>query len=116
MMPLAPSLVLDQAPAISACAVRIKSQLTAQVRAVMAEVGISKAELARRMGTSRSAVHRLLDPTDPSLTLSTLASVAEALKRSVAIELVVPVSDAPAVPDGTAVEVDRRADPESESP
>jgi ribosome-binding protein aMBF1 (putative translation factor) len=45
----------------------------------MQEQGLSKAALARRLETSRSAVNRLLDPDDTAVTLITLTRAARAL-------------------------------------
>ena len=39
-----------------------------QIENMMAIEGLSKSEMARRMGTSRSALDRLLDPSNPSVT------------------------------------------------
>ena len=44
-------------------------------------------EEVRRMKTSRAALNRLLDESDPSLTLTTLASVAVALESAVRIRI-----------------------------
>ena len=44
-------------------------------------------QLARRMKTSRSALERLLDPDNPSVTLLTLERAARALGKSITIEL-----------------------------
>ena len=54
---------------------------------VMKEPHVSQAELARRMKTSRAVVHRLLDATDPSVTLATISKAATALGRSVRVAL-----------------------------
>ncbi len=48
---------------------------------------LSKAEMARRMATSRSALDRLLDPENSSVTLQTLQSAAQALGGKLRIEL-----------------------------
>ena len=48
---------------------------------------MSFSELARRMGTSRAVVHRMLKDRDPSLTLVTMGRAAAALRRSVRIRL-----------------------------
>jgi hypothetical protein len=40
---------------------------------------ISISELARRMGTSRMAVHSLLDSTDPTMTIDSVSRAAAAL-------------------------------------
>lgn len=66
----------------------IKRVLARQVQAAMAEGGLSKAEMARRMQTSRSQLDRLLDPENESVTLSTLQKAAAAIGREVRLELV----------------------------
>ena len=66
----------------------IKRVLARQVQAAMAEGGLSKAEMARRMQTSRSQLDRLLDPKNESVTLSTLRKAAAAIGREVRLELV----------------------------
>ena len=48
---------------------------------------ITKSEMAKRMGTSRPAVDRLLDPWNRSLTLSTLERAAAAVGMRLKIEL-----------------------------
>ena len=53
----------------------------------MSEDNLSKAEMARRMETSRSALDRLLDPDNPSVTLQTLQSAAQALGGRLKVEL-----------------------------
>jgi predicted DNA-binding protein (UPF0251 family) len=40
---------------------------------------ISISEMARRMGTSRMAVHSLLDPAKPTMTIDSVSRAAEAL-------------------------------------
>jgi hypothetical protein len=47
-----------------------------------------KAELARRMQTSRPALDRLLDPANDSVTLHTLQKAAKAVGRELRLELV----------------------------
>jgi len=54
---------------------------------LMVEQNITKKELARRMGTSRSALERLLDPDNPSVTLLTLERAAKALGKRITVEL-----------------------------
>lgn len=48
----------------------------------------SKAEMARRMNTSRAALDRLLDPEYEAVTLSTLRKAAVAVGRRLRLELV----------------------------
>ena len=53
--------------------VAIKRVLARQVEAAMKEKIFSKAEMAKRMHTSRAALDRLLDPQNGAVTLSTFA-------------------------------------------
>ena len=66
----------------------IKRVLARQVEAAMKEQGVSKAEMARRMHTSRSQLDRLLDPANESITLDTLQRAAAAVGRELRLELV----------------------------
>lgn len=68
----------------AAAAVRV---LAWQLRQQINEQGISKAELARRMGTSRSQVDRLLNADDTEIKLSTLERAAKAVNRSLVLHL-----------------------------
>ena len=56
-----------------------KRVLARQLKQLMRQQQMSKAALAERMGTSRSALDRLLDPTNASVTLYTMTSAARAL-------------------------------------
>ena len=69
-------------------AVVLKETLAWQVRQAMEKDKISKAEMARRMNTSRAALDRLLDPGNVSVTLQTLSRAAQAIGRDLRIELV----------------------------
>ena len=79
----------------------VKRALATQIEQAMNESRLTKAEVARRMGTSRSQLNRLLDPDTESVTLDALARAAEALGRMVRLELVeasrVPLTDARAL-------------------
>jgi len=66
----------------------IKRVLARQVEAAMADQGVTKTEMARRMRTSRAALNRLLDPQNDSVTLTTLQKAAAAVGREVRLELV----------------------------
>jgi antitoxin HicB len=66
----------------------IKRVLARQVAAAMKEKRFSKAEMARRMCTSRAALDRLLDPDYDAVTLSTLRKAATAVGRELRLELV----------------------------
>jgi antitoxin HicB len=56
-----------------------KKVLAAKIERAMVRRNMSQAELARTMRTSRTVMHRLLDPRDTSVTLATLS---KASKRS----------------------------------
>jgi DNA-binding Xre family transcriptional regulator len=68
-------------------ATALKRVLARQVAAAMQEKQFSKTEMARRMGTSRAALDRLLDPEYDAVTLSTLRKAAQAVGRKVRLEL-----------------------------
>ena len=68
-------------------AVAIKRVIAYQLTAVMRAQGLTKAEMARRMGTSRAALDRLLDPENSSVTLQTLQSAAQAVGGRLKIQL-----------------------------
>ena len=70
-----------------ATAVALKRVIAWQIAEAMKVQQITKTELAKRMHTSRAALNRLLDETDPSLTLTTLTSAASALGKKVNIKL-----------------------------
>jgi len=69
-------------------ATAIKRVLARQLEAAMQEKHLSKAELARRMRTSRAALDRLLDPDHDAVTLNTLRKAATAVGRELRLELV----------------------------
>jgi antitoxin HicB len=66
----------------------IKRVLARQVVAAMKARNFSKAEMARRMNTSRAALDRLLDPEYEAVTLSTLRKAAVAVGQRLRLELV----------------------------
>lgn len=69
-------------------AVAAKRALAFQIAQLMEEQQLSKAEMARRMSTSRAAVDRLLDYDSESATLVTLEKAAAALGRRLYVALV----------------------------
>ncbi len=69
-------------------AAAIKQALARQIAQLMREQNLSKAEMARRMHTSRAAVNRLLDPNNKSVTLLTLEKAAGALGKQLQVALV----------------------------
>ncbi len=69
-------------------AAAIKRVLARQLEAAMKDKKFSKAEMARRMQTSRAALDRLLDPKNEAVTLSTLRKAAHVVGRELRLELV----------------------------
>jgi hypothetical protein len=69
-------------------ATAIKRVVARQVEAAMEQKGLTKAEMARRMHTSRAALDRLLDPENDAVTLATLRKAAAVVGREVRLELV----------------------------
>ena len=69
-------------------AIAIKRVLAWQIEKAMKERHITKAEMARRMVTSRSQLDRLLDPGSNSVTFNTLDRAARVVGRRVKVELV----------------------------
>lgn len=65
-----------------------KRVIAFQLSQFMKEHKLSKSEMARRMRTSRSALDRLLDASNASVTLRTLDRAARALGRQLRIALV----------------------------
>ena len=70
-----------------ASAVAVKRYIAFQLSKRIAERQLTKAEVARMMRTSRSALDRLLDPDNSSVTLQTLQSAAQALGGKLNIRL-----------------------------
>ena len=66
----------------------LKRVLARQVESAMKERNFSKAEMARRMKTSRAALDRLLDPEYDAVTLCTLRKAALAVGREIRLELI----------------------------
>lgn len=66
---------------------RVKRAVVRDLREVMRRKHVTQAVLARRMGTSRSAIARLLKAEDSSLTLRLLGRVAVALGARVRMQL-----------------------------
>jgi len=68
-------------------AAAIKRVLAYQIEMEMKRAELSKSAMAERMHTSRSALDRLLDPANVSVTLQTLERAALALGRNLKIEM-----------------------------
>ena len=65
-----------------------KEILAWKLQSAMKEKKLTISALAKRMRTSRAAVNRILDPTNPSITLGTLEKVALALGKRWRFDLV----------------------------
>jgi antitoxin HicB len=65
----------------------LKEIIADQIRAAMVSQHITKTAMAERMKTSRRQLERLLDPGNPSVTLSTLRRAAQAVGRKLRVEL-----------------------------
>lgn len=63
-------------------------KLASQLDALRKSQTMSKSALAARMKTSRAAIDRLLDASNPSVTLLTLQKAAKVLNRRLKVELV----------------------------
>lgn len=68
-------------------AAAIKRVIAYQIGLEMKRANLSKSALAEKMNTSRSALNRLLDPTNVSVTLQTLERAALAVGKNLRIEL-----------------------------
>jgi phage-related protein/predicted XRE-type DNA-binding protein len=68
--------------------VAVKEVLAWQLRQAMETEHLSQKKLAEKMGTSRSQISRLLDPTDGNVTLVTVQRAAALLGKKVRLELI----------------------------
>lgn len=68
-------------------AVAAKRVLAFQLEKEMKKKGLTKVEMAARMRTSRTAVDRLLDPDNISVTLNTLEKAAFVIGKKLSIRL-----------------------------
>ena len=74
--------LLEEVEALAA-----KRLIAHELGQIMAKEKLSKVALAKRMGTSRSQVDRLLDPDNESVTLATLAKAAAAVGQRLRVSL-----------------------------
>lgn len=65
----------------------IKRVIAWEIKQKMDAEHISKTKMAELMGTSRSALDRVLDPANTSVTLHTLDNAARAVGKTLRIEL-----------------------------
>ncbi len=73
---------------VEAEAIAVKRVLAFQIRKMIEAQRISKAEMARRMKTSRAALERLLDPDNRSVTLNTMDKAARSLGKRIRLTLI----------------------------
>lgn len=69
-------------------ATAIKRVIAYQISELMNEKNLSKTAMAKGMNTSRSAIDRLLDPKNPSVTIQTLERAALVLGKRLQINFV----------------------------
>lgn len=74
--------IFDEAQAIA-----VKRVLSFQLEQSMKESRLTKSAMAKRMGTTRAQLDRLLNPENPSTTLTTVVKAAGALGQRVKISL-----------------------------
>ena len=66
----------------------VKRVIAFQLMQAMKEHKLTKTAMAKRMHTSRSALERLFDPANESITLTTLNKAASALGKKLKVELI----------------------------
>ena len=66
----------------------LKQSISLQFEKLRKQKALSKSQMAAKMRTSRAALDRLLDASNPSVTLTTLGKAARVLGRKVKIELI----------------------------
>ncbi|HEY9128214.1 MAG TPA: XRE family transcriptional regulator [Sulfurovum sp.] len=69
-------------------ALATKKVIAYQIAESMKKEKITKTEMAKRMGTSRSSLNRLLDPLNTSVSLSTIESAVVALGKRLRVQIV----------------------------
>ena len=77
----------DEAIFADVQAAAVKRALAEAFAEAMKEAKLSKVEMARRMGTSRSQLDRVLDPAYTAVQLDTLIKAASAVGRDLRISL-----------------------------
>jgi transcriptional regulator with XRE-family HTH domain len=65
-----------------------KRLLALQLADAMKQSNLTKVQLAKRLGSSRSQLDRLLDPNNTAITLESMQRLAEAVGRQLRFELV----------------------------
>lgn len=80
-------LLAEEAMLEAATAIAVKRVIAWQIEQEMVAQKLTKTSMAKKMHTSRAALNRLLDEADTSLTLTTLASAAAVLGKTIKVEL-----------------------------
>jgi len=70
-------------------AVAIKRVITYELEKKIKKTHLSKTEIAEKMGTSRSALDRLLDPSNTSVTLNTLVKAAHFIGKKLHVSFTI---------------------------
>lgn len=65
----------------------IKFKIARELEKAMIQQNLTKAQVARQLKTSRSGVNRLLDPENTSITLNTMAKIAQLLGKRIEFAL-----------------------------
>jgi len=66
----------------------LKRAIAMKLAKLIEQQSLSKGDMALRMKTSRAAVDRMLDGSNPSMTLTTLEKAARALGQRIKLELI----------------------------
>ncbi len=82
------SLLENKGEFVEESAIAIKRVIAWEISQKMELENISKTEMASRLQTSRSALDRLLDPNNTSITLNTLDHAARTIGKKIHIKLV----------------------------
>ena len=69
-------------------ALALKRVVSLQLQQILDQEHITKTGLASRMKTTRASLDRMLDPSNPSLTVASLGKAAAALGRKVELRFV----------------------------
>lgn len=68
-------------------AVALKRSIALQLNDLLIEQNLTQADLAKKMGTSKAAISRLLNPNNSSLTLHTLLKAARVLGKKIHLSI-----------------------------
>jgi hypothetical protein len=69
-------------------ALALKRVVALELQQILEQERVTKTQLAARMKTSRASLDRILDPTNPSLTVTSLGKAAAALGRKIELRFV----------------------------